>query len=90
MSLRLANFEDRQPTRTGDYNDSVIFNAAGRGRIGELLLKLAQTFAPDQKVFQISALAAWKIVLCQCRHLGPGQGCIAKLRDLTEFQKRGR
>ena len=43
VSLRLATFEDSQPTRTGDYNDSVIFNAAGRGRIGELLLKLAQT-----------------------------------------------
>ena len=90
VSLRLATFEDSQPTRTGDYNDSVIFNAAGRGRIGELLLKLAQTFAPDQKVFQISALAAWKIVLCQCRHSGPCQGCIAKLRDLTDIQKRGR
>ncbi len=90
VSLRLATFEDSQPSRTGDCNDSVIFNAAGRGRIGELLLKLAQTFAPDQKVVQISALVAWKIVLSQCRHSGPGHGCIAKLRDLTEIQKRGR
>ena len=105
VSLLLAPFEDRQPTETGDYNDSVIFNTGGREWIGELLLKHAQTFAPDQKIFQISAhelrrqltevtqnlkLEAWKIVLYQCRHSGPSQDCIAKLRDLTEIQKRGR
>ena len=30
VSLLLAPFEDRQPTKTGDYNDSVIFNTGGR------------------------------------------------------------
>ena len=90
VNLLLAPFEDRQPAKTGDYNDSVIFNTRGREWIGELLLKHAQTFKPDQKIFQVSALVAWKIVLYQCRHSRPGQGCIAKLRDLTEIQKRGR
>jgi hypothetical protein len=105
VSVLLAPFSRGIPTKTHEYNDSVVFNSQGREWIGHLLYKASLKCQTDEPVFDFTmvhwnavmkkaarllVITHWEVVPYLLRHSGPSEDYLSGTRSLLDIQRRGR
>jgi hypothetical protein len=105
VSVLLAPFSRGIPTKTHEFNDSVVFNSKGREWIGHLLANAASHCKADEQVFDFTmvhwsaamkkaarllCISHWEVVPYLLRHSGPSEDYLSGTRSLLDIQRRGR
>ena len=104
LALVLFPKERGRPSKTHQFDDSVLLDSKGREWINRLLLDLAAgrpglplfdlTYKEWLSLFQAAArllgLADWMLSLYVLRHTGPSHDYLEKFRTLDDIQRRGR
>jgi hypothetical protein len=105
VSILLAPFSRGIPTKTHEFNDSVVFNSQGREWIGHLLASAASHCKVDEMVFNFTMgqwnavmkkaarllfISHWEVVPYLLRHSGPSEDYLSGTRSLLDIQRRGR
>ncbi|CAE8638853.1 unnamed protein product, partial [Polarella glacialis] len=102
----LAPAEDQKPTKTGQFDDSVLIGDIQHEWLGPLLELLTKNKAPEEKLFPSLSLASYErlfrdamqkrynkfihVTPHSVRHSGPSNDKFHKRRSLLQIQKRGR
>jgi hypothetical protein len=105
VSVLLAPFSRGIPTKTHEFNDSVVFNSQGWEWIGHLLASAASHCKVDEPVFDFTMvhwnavmkkaarllfISHWEVVPYLLRHSGPSEDYLSGTRTLLDIQRRGR
>jgi hypothetical protein len=103
-SLVLSPSTEGQPTKVGEYDDSLIVGSKGREWISKVLEKFWRATAPNAMLFPFSlreveakfklasvalGLESLKLTPHTLRHGGPSHDIYFELRSLAEVQRRG-
>ena len=82
----------REPTKTGPYDDCVLFNSPGRTDLGVILKALLiKTETKNDFIFQQLTLSAYNhAIKIACDHSGPSSDVLRKVRSIDAIQQRGR
>ncbi|CAE8600432.1 unnamed protein product, partial [Polarella glacialis] len=102
----LAPAEDEKPTKTGQFDDSVLIGDIQHEWLGPLLELLIKNKTPEDKLFPSLSLASYErlfrdamqkrynkcihVTPHSVRHSGPSNDKFHKRRSLLQIQKRGR
>ncbi|CAE8674891.1 unnamed protein product [Polarella glacialis] len=102
----LAPAEDEKPTKTGQFDDSVLIGDIQHEWLGPILALLIKNKTPEDKLFPSLSLASYERLFRDAmqkrynkcihvtphavRHSGPSNDKFHKRRSLLQIQKRGR